>query len=1080
MPFSPRLFSFRRLALVLLVAGAAYAWWVTGKFDRLNAAHQLDLADAGAAITRTLVNAVDTVRRFQPVPDGTGACAFDADQPYLDYVGDCRQDEAGRAEYTEPRVSAEGGLTIAADRIRPNAAPSVARWRFRIDTLLRELALSDTVALVFVADRDGRVLYQHTPRESRWRRQLRWGERTFEDAGASQASGVRVQNVTSLLSTAPNGGWERLRSVSDRATVRVGGAWHQLFVQPISIGTDAEVELTLAAVVPSERLVRQAFAIDTYFMALLVVTMLLGLLGLPFVKLVTLSPHERLRVRDVYWLYVSCAALLALGTFVVLSADTYRRWTQEADEGLARMAGDIEGRIAGEVLAIREQLASADRLLADRCRQLPAGAASGLAPGFLARPGSTAQATYVLSNWLRDGFDTGAVGALPADARTFVQQITWIDPQGDQIWKVTSDTEGTNRNVSDRLYFQAVRDGHLYYDTHAPGAFFMAPDRSVSDGRFYTFVSMPSALDTTACPPITFGTTPARGHALVASAQLLSTDYPALPTGYGFAVVTRDGRVLYHSDARLALRENFFDHLDDPDAARAIAQSATTQRFSARYREVAHRVQITPLPWTLAAGSARLDEPGRAADHAGLLVVAFRDISVERAIVSRTFVVNLVGPMLLLMAGIAAGLYAAGAVSHQRQGGWARWLWPHGGLAPMYKVMTLAVGGVVLAFIVVAELSGPRWPYLLLPVCAVLPGLAVYGRSQWHAAPRSSLTHRGWYIAELSALGFGMVVVPACVLFTLTLGYELGSLIRTEQGAVTRQLGDAGRAIEADVRALGFSSTVGQHAARAHATWQTQTRPDPACADASRAWMPPPYCAEPVALGAGDRWIAEAYRALNGALPAESASLARLRYQSTSVRYVPRGSLGPLGWTGLLGLGLIAAGLAAWIRWSAIHLHYADVTPGPAVADAEAASVWASLTEDERHVLEQATEEGLANPRQRTIVVGLARKGLLRFTPELRPATAAVRQLLTAVRADRTHVDALAQWEHTHDGHSWQQAKPILLGALGVVAVFLVATQPGLQSDLVTAAGGVAALGASLQRVREFVVGWFRPPTSPA
>ena len=38
--------------------------------------------------------------------------------------------------------------------------------------------------------------------------------------------------------------------------------------------------------------------------------------------------------------------------------------------------------------------------------------------------------------------------------------------------------------------------------------------------------------------------------------RLLSLEQPALPVGYGFAVVTRDGRTLYHSDSRLGLREN--------------------------------------------------------------------------------------------------------------------------------------------------------------------------------------------------------------------------------------------------------------------------------------------------------------------------------------------------------------------------------------------------------------------------------------------------------------------------------------------------------------------------------------------
>ena len=74
----------------------------------------------------------------------------------------------------------------------------------------------------------------------------------------------------------------------------------------------------------------------------------------------------------------------------------------------------------------------------------------------------------------------------------------------------------------------------------------------------------------------------------------------------------------------------------------------------------------------------------------------------KKGVVARAFVVSL-GPMLLLVGSLGVGLWIAALFSQRRQGGWARWLWPHGGLAPMYKVMAISVGCVLVGFVATTE-----------------------------------------------------------------------------------------------------------------------------------------------------------------------------------------------------------------------------------------------------------------------------------------------------------------------------------------------------------------------------------------
>jgi hypothetical protein len=649
-----------------------------------------------------------------------------------------------------------------------------------------------------------------------------------------------------------------------------------------------------------------------------------------------------------------------------------------------------------------------------------------------------------------------------------------MDPTGQQIWKVSSDQLGVLRYLPQRAYFRAVRGGHLYQDGPDGWPFFLAPDRSVTDGRFYTFLSIQSMLDA-ACANVPPAPVPGKepvptsGYVAVTSTRLLSLEHPALPLGYGYAVVTRDGRSVYHSDTRLGLRENLFDHLDDPDLARAIAHAGRKATVSARYREVPHRLQFNPLRWSLTPAVAL--EPGapRGDATAGLFVVAFRDTSMEQAVVARAFVVSL-GPMLLLVSIVGIALWLTGLISERRQGSAARWLWPHGGLAPMYKVVAVSSCAVIVLFAATTEILTRTWPYLLMPACAVVPSLAVYGRASWHTAPRRALHSYLWYTTELTLLALAMLVVPASAVVNLTLSHEFGVLIHAEQRRMQTQRDDAALALRADARTLSYPDFVGDEIVRAHTRRHAQVVP----VASPRPLRPKPFDAVLAPLGDGDGRVIAAHDWLNDLLPAESPLLAKLRYLDVPERYTPHGSLGALSWFGAGGVMLIIVVLSVWVRWSARHLHAADVTPAAPVPDGEVDARYDALPEEHRHVLVQATEEGIANPRQRDAVDALARGGLLTLAPDIQPASAAVAERLKRVRTNDVEAEALRRWERTHDGHSWQAVRPLLFGGLGLVAVFLVVTQPALQSDLVGVAGSVATFGAALLKLRDTVGDWIK------
>ena len=79
--------------------------------------------------------------------------------------------------------------------------------------------------------------------------------------------------------------------------------------------------------------------------------------------------------------------------------------------------------------------------------------------------------------------------------------------------------------------------------------------------------------------------------------------------------------------------------------------------------------------------------------------------------------------------------------------------------------------------------------------------------------------------------------------------------------------------------------------------------------------------------------------------------LGRLRYDDVPSRYTPQGGLGSLSWFGAIGVTMIVVVLSVWIRWSARHLHAADITEAEAIPDDEIETRWNELPEVERHVV---------------------------------------------------------------------------------------------------------------------------------
>ena len=735
----------RRLLFGLLLLAGCYGWWVASQYQQLNSLNQRQLADVAVELKSTIETAFQNIKLYEPQPGNTSAaCDFDYDQPYLESVDACG-DEWTR--WLQPQLSVSAGVQVLATRgfSDPKAAElaTAARlkakhsariegqvtFRFRADLLLAELPFTERFERLLLVNGNGKVIYQEDPRPRRRLRLLRWGERGFADARAGETRGVRIQSIADLLGKDANPNWVQLKAVSDRTTVQLGGTRFQLYTHPLGIEAGTDSDLVLIGAVPVSDVLRQALAFDTYLFATLVFLALVGALGFPFIKLATIGAHERLRMRDVRWLYVSCAALVVVGTFAVLAADSYQRWTAAGDRGLVQLAQKIEARLLKEIDDVTSALVEHDR------------AAARLVPGPKCTP------MDVVADWFNKPDAPAELGFTRNDG-IYLDQVAWVDPSGQQIWKITSDRIGEKVKVAKRTYYRAVRDGNLYEHGEGGPPFFIGPDRSITDGKFYTFVSMPSTLTTQPCPPPSgadagrdaaggedpIGNSSGDPYVAVATARLLSVDRVALPAEYGFVVINRDGRVLYHSDGRLSLRENFFDELSQGPVARSVVYGGNDAPLSTRYRETPHRVYFHRLG--LRPHGAHESNSDPALDTASLYLATFRDVSTERAVISRTFVLSLLGPFPFLLAMMIGGIAAAGLVSARIDGRRDHWLWPQAAFQSLYRRQAGVYGAALASAFLLAWLGAGTWAFVVLPSAAIVGGLIAYRRDGPHRAPR--------------------------------------------------------------------------------------------------------------------------------------------------------------------------------------------------------------------------------------------------------------------------------------------------------------------------------------------------------
>ena len=309
--------------------------------------------------------------------------------------------------------------------------------------------------------------------------------------------------------------------------------------------TDAESGWVLNALVPKGEIQRAGQAFPTAVVLALSIALLLAVFGWPFLKLVLIGEHERVRIYDVLLVGVCSLLGLSLLTLGTLDLYAYQKLIVALDGQLETLANDIIEQTDTEVQSAYRQLAKLEK-------------------HALANPDLGTRVTG-----LADQPDAATL----LDEYPYFSSFALIrDGQQYAKWTLASFVTPMVR-VADRDYV-------TYWDVKRPDTFYLDSIRSRTTGLGEAILSKPF-----------------RGRTSVSALTIpLKTLLdPVLVPGFGFALIDDSGRVLFHSDSEHNLSESFFTETDGSRRLRALVAARHEEHLDLPYWGEDHRAFLKPV-----------------------------------------------------------------------------------------------------------------------------------------------------------------------------------------------------------------------------------------------------------------------------------------------------------------------------------------------------------------------------------------------------------------------------------------------------------------------------------------------------
>jgi len=668
------------------------------------------------------------------------------------------------------------------------------------------LTTGDDFDALLLVDRDGIVIDQRSPLG------LELARVDQLPPAAPRATGI---------SEKPNGGtaasFRSLWMANNSTDVLVGDATYKLYVQPIQLSlvranpkrvaaavsakramSDETEEWALCALVRADKFRAASSAISYTYLLWLSAGLALVFCAIPLLKLRVLSPRERLTRTD--GVLISSAAFFVTGLVVFIVLDVYQfghDFSRRTDKMLADTAQVLQQAASKDILGVGAEMellnsdlnvvrkAARQNDWPDEGSRIIVGEREGTPSSC--RPDWACRKTIFHA----DERSPRPERAAPRDPHfhdavsPFLDLVNWSDANGQQQVKWTTGERLTPFiNVFDERvdYDQLLKDALKSPSAPQSGiAAILSPNTGEMVTVFWKIVCRPKAHDQ---------------RTLVAQSAALTNYLPAfhspvLPPRVQFAVVTRQGKVVYHSNSARGLKENFVQESQDDFALKSLIASARTAALTAYYGGTRHRMYVTPL----AVPTEAFSDP-----HWSLIV--FQDAAIADTLNLETLTVG-VGTFALWAAALLIVWAVAAWIWPERI---TKWFWPRQAAARRYAAVAWTNGAIAIAALA-AIVALPPGSVLIAAIAAAAGSTIATYLIVTKASPSEVVTGawtRDFVWARVSWL-FVQAAVPAIACFCVAYDFEASLFVRDGQLQLARSVNDHHDALRKRLEPLGLA-----------------------------------------------------------------------------------------------------------------------------------------------------------------------------------------------------------------------------------------------------------------------------------
>jgi hypothetical protein len=595
-----------------------------------------------------------------------------------------------------------------------------------ITKIMEDLPMEELFSDLFLADKEGHVVYQR---------------RSRQDASDLQISDLRI------LFPKQGEGYDKALPIMEIASV--GGTNFHVFAQagliPVRYqpaGAQHGIDFILSGIVPSDRFDAEASAIPSQLLLIAIAMILSAFLTLPYLKLKALHPNESMTVTDALTLMFSSLMWIGFLTFSLLLLVTHQQSRALFDHMLDRSASAISKNFGEDLKDARRQLSILDSLCESNPTCHDAIERSAKDSRFVRFGISLENGTPALE--LDEAREPKKAPLLSYD----MNKMFWVGRDGAKLVDWWRERAWQKVSLGERDYVKRIFDasGLPFSRSHAADEqYWIQPTYSWISGKNTVVVSEPSRIRA------------GRTLAAVAALELAmpSVMDPVVQPGFGFAVLNGQGQVIFHSDSKRNLREDFFAETDHNEELRSHVLTNTPHFSDGQYWGKDRRFFAMPLR-----------------DTDGWSLVVYRDSAILDDAQLRALFVGML--LFILYSALILGVGLFGFVFYpelkQRHGGW---LQPRPEHATAYRrIMFLNIAVLILFGLaqghpyLESNYPNPHQLFLLSPfVLPLVMALTVYALVAFRAGNRSGADQLRW------RRDHGMMAVSCFLLFAMVPAY---------------------------------------------------------------------------------------------------------------------------------------------------------------------------------------------------------------------------------------------------------------------------------------------------------------------